>query len=268
MAVSRTAVCTALFFALTVAVGSVGFLARDAIQGFIASTMIYGSRAEWEFVKLREQLAKGELAETAARQQCMTIARESPASPVEVKALTFVATQWPGTDDARIARLELQRAMRLMPVGDLAGCFDTMSLGSGELWRQMADILCERVTAEPNHPRAAKLLSTASYILRPTERDDSAPEQFIRIADMIRDRYATSRDLANFCESLDANGNPAVLKRPFESHLRHIVEVNPHRMVQCSASFALATVIRSHGMERQEEAKRHYEAFLARFDGK
>jgi thiol-disulfide isomerase/thioredoxin len=53
----------------------------------------------------------------------------------------------------------------------------------------------------------------------------------------------------------------------FEPHVRHILDLNQERFVRCAAHFALATIVRVGGIERQEEAKKVYEEFLVEFDG-
>jgi thiol-disulfide isomerase/thioredoxin len=257
----------AVVFGLVAAVAVGGYFARESLEDLIASTLIYESRAEWEFVKLRDQFAKGQLEESVARERGMTIGRENRGSRVGVAAYVFVANTWPETSDAEAALIDLRRAMQRASIDDLASCFDQAHLGNGEQWRPLVGVLLTRVEQEPAHPRAAKLLTAAAGILKPMDRVDAASDELIRIADLVEERYGTSPDLVNFCEHVSNGGEPAGWTRPFEPHVRHVLEVNESRFVRSSALFALATIVRSNGIERQDEAKQLYKEFLDTFDG-
>jgi thiol-disulfide isomerase/thioredoxin len=257
----------AVVVVLVVGVVAVGaYIAKDSIEGLIFST-VYGSRGEWELVKVGKQFAKGELQEPEARGRIMEIASENPGSQAGFGANAFVAMKWPETADAETALVHLQKDAKTMSIDDLASCFDRRHLEGGVGMRPIATILIARVEQEPRHPRAAKLLSEAAIIHKPTDRDVTAPTELVQIADLIQERYATSSDLANFCEIVCNLGDPAGWMRPFEPHVRHILQVNQDRFVQCSAHFALATIVRSNGIERQDEARQIYEGFLNAFDG-
>ncbi|QEG40085.1 Thiol-disulfide oxidoreductase ResA [Roseimaritima ulvae] len=110
-------------------------------------------------------------------------------------------------------------------------------------------------------------MATAAVILKPSDKDVEPSEEMLQVAETIKERYATSPDLANFCEAVSDFGNPKRWTQRFEPHVRHILDVNQDRFVLCSAHFALAAIVRSGGIERQEEAKNVYEEFLAEFSG-
>ncbi len=243
-------------------------MARETLLTWFASTFIYDSRAEWEFMRVRERLAKGQLPATEARTKLIAIARENPGSQTKLGALSFVARKWPSSTEAKTALAELPQAIAELSIGELADSFDQTPLGHGHEWQPLASVLRSRVDREPDHPRAAKLLATASAVLRPSDRDPHPSAELLQLARLVQERYATSPDLVNFCEAVSNIGSPVGWTVPFEPHVRHILEVNQDRFVQCAAQYALATIVRSGGIQRQAEAKELYEEFLAKFDGK
>ncbi len=232
----------------------------------LATTFIYDTRAEWELVKLREQLGKGGLDDSKARDQLMTLAREAPGSQASVLALLFMADRWPETAEAEVAIAELRQAFKTASIDDLASCFDQDLLRGGKNRRSIASVLKLRVEQEPDHPRAAKLLAAAAGILMPPNDSLKPSKELLQIAELVQKRYATSPELVNFCEIVSCHGRPLIWTQSFEPHVRHILNVNPDRFVQCAAHFALASIVRSGGIERQEEARNLYREFLARFD--
>jgi thiol-disulfide isomerase/thioredoxin len=54
----------------------------------------------------------------------------------------------------------------------------------------------------------------------------------------------------------------------FEKHVRIIVEKNQAPLVRVTSRFALASLVRAGGIERQAEAERLFRQFVAEFDGK
>lgn len=244
-----------------------GYVARDALIGLFASTFIYDSSADWEFAKTRQQLGKGHLEETDARDKLIEIARQNPGSQAKFRSLTFVASKWPKSSEATSAIAELPETIDEMSVDDLASCFDTIPVRSGSKWHPVASALLARTEREPEHPRAAKLLAMAAIALRPSAREQDPSDELLRIANLVQERYANSPDLVNYCEAVGNLGDPEGWMHHFEPHMRHILEVNQDRFVRCSAHYALATIVRSGGIKRQGDAMRVYEEFLANFDG-
>ena len=91
--------------------------------------------------------------------------------------------------------------------------------------------------------------------------------EFREVAELIRTKYGSSRDLANFCEIVGIRGQTAAWKFEFEPHLRDILSSNSHRFVCVSAHYALASLVRAGGDARADEARKLHEEFLAKYDG-
>ena len=131
--------------------------------------------------------------------------------------------------------------------------------------------LLDRLKRSPNDAHTAKLLAAICVMCEKSRDNYNAPPtaQFAEAADLIVSKYATSPDIANFCETLgnmDGDSPPGTGK--YERHLRAILKVNQDRFVRCTALMALASVLQSAGESRQTEAEELYKEFLAKFDGK
>jgi len=271
MPLSRRRRVFVILLAIVLALGIGGFLARDALF----FTFVYtGSRADWELMQLRRQVANGDApkSDESVRERCVEIANANPGSRAEVSACLFVAMQWPETAGADLAYDKLLQAAKNVGVDDWSRslndtCPDGRLNGGWERWRRLFTLLIERVRQNSDHPLAAGLLCKAAVATFPDTDAESAPPELHEIAELIRENYATSPDLANFCEVVGNLGESVSWSQPFEPHVRHILDVNQDRFVRCSAHFALASIVRSGGFERQTEARRLYEEFLERFDG-
>lgn len=244
-----------------------GYLAWEPLGSWVAANLIYDGRAEWELQQTRERVAKGEIDDATAIGRCLAIARENSGSWVELATYAYLTEQWPETAEQESVLDAMRRAIQTTPIDELARCFDRRHLGAGPATLPFSNDLVARAQRSPDHPRAAKLLTEAALLLKPDESADAPPVALVQIADLVRERYAASPDLVNLCEAVGNSGAPARWTRPFEPHVRHIVEVNPDRLVRCSAHYALATIVRSHGIDRQDEAVRLYQQHLERFDG-
>lgn len=243
------------------------YVARETLFGVIERTFVYDTYADWELAKLRRGLSKGTLSETEARDSLSEVARQNPGTQAQVGALAFLAKKWPDSAEASKALATLPNAIEGMPVDELANCLERTSFDNGRLWKPIGMALIARVEQQPSHPRSGRLLATAALVLKPSDEDVEPSDELLQVAEMVKERYATSPDIANFCEAVTDFGNPREWMQQFEPHVRHILDVNQDRFVLCSAHFALATIVRSGGIERQEEAKNVYEEFLAEFDG-
>lgn len=243
------------------------YVAREAVVGVIERTFQYDTYADWELAKLRQGLSKGTLSEVEARASLSEVARQNPSTQAQLGALDFLAKKWPSSAEASMALATLPNAIEEMPVDELANCLERTSFDNGHLWKPIGMALIARVEQEPTHPRSGRLLATAALVLKPSDEDLEPSDELLQVAEMIKERYATSPDLANFCEAVSDLGNPRGWMQQFEPHMRHILDVNQDRFVLCSAHFALATIVRSGGIDRQVEAKNVYEEFLAEFDG-
>ena len=129
-------------------------------------------------------------------------------------------------------------------------------------------VLVRRAREHPEHPQAATLLTKACTHFAPDSDAAEAPTSFREIADLIIERYASSPDIANFCEVLGRGDYSPPWAWPFEPHLRQILDVNQDRFVRCSAMIALASLVQASEESRQPEAENLFEQFLAEFDGK
>lgn len=117
----RRLIYVGLVIAAVMAIG--GYFARESLETLIVTTFIYDSRGEWELVKLREQVAKQEMDDSAALRKCMSIARENPGSRVQVAAYAYLANEWPDTAEAKAALVELRQAIQTTSIDDLdASC--------------------------------------------------------------------------------------------------------------------------------------------------
>jgi thiol-disulfide isomerase/thioredoxin len=187
-----------------------------------------------------------------------------------VAAYLFVTKQWPETADAEAAYDNLLQAAKIVDIGHWArslGDIRPVERSESARWQPLAALLIERVRRQPDHPKAARLLCEAAVLNHPKTDVESAPRELHQIAELIQENYATSPDLANFCEVVGNLGDPVSWSQPFEPYVRHILEVNELRFVRCSAHFALASIVRSGGIGRQAETRELYEEFLKRFDG-
>jgi thiol-disulfide isomerase/thioredoxin len=256
--------------AIILALALGGYLARDVLFFAFAYS---GSEADWELMEIRNQIAHGEVddPDEAVRARCLEIARANPGSRAELAAYLFVSKQWPATEDDDVAFKALSDAAKTADIGDweqsLMEVRPNDRRDSMERWRPLAASLIERVQQQPDHPKAARLLCEAAVLVHPDTDLVSAPPELLQVASLIEANYATSPDLANFCEVAGNLGNSVNWSQPFEPHVRRILEVNQDRFVQCSAHFALASIVRSGGASRQDEARQLYEDFLAKFDG-
>lgn len=257
-------------------------------------TFLYsGSRADWELTQLRDEYSRqrfhlGDLRRSpdsvqelvaalkssedwqdAARKRCLDIAKENPGSRSEASALLMASGNWPESDEGKTAYDMLLREAANADIAQWAMAFDQFSTGLNDVekWPPLVAQLIQRVETQPDHPDASWLLCEAGNLIAPDSDAESVPEEFVTIGDLIRDRYAASPGLANFCEHVGGMGDAPGWGRRFEPHMRRILEVNEDRFVRCSAKIALAAIVRSGGVERQPEARQLFEEYLAEFDG-
>ena len=206
-----------------------------------------------------------------ARGLCLEMAAARPGTRAEATALFTAAGYWPETPEGRAAHEQLLRTAATADIHDWATALNDVRINrerEPEHWRPLAARVMQRVEEQPDHPDAAWLLCKAAGLVAPDHYAESIPPEFSAIADRIRDRYAASQGLANFCEQVGGMGNAPAWAPAFEPHVRRILERNQDRFVRCAATFALASIVRAGGVERQAEARRMFEAFLTEFDGK
>ena len=261
-----------VLFAVAVIVCVFGYLERErSIFQFVYAGGSADS-AESELSQLREMVAAGQDASTV-RARSIEIARTNPGTRTELASYLFVASRWPDSAEAEMARGALLKLTDTTGIEVWERVLGETSFGpkaSGELerWCPIAARLTERVRREPDHPRASRLLCGAAALIFPDTECYQAPPELVEIAKLIGEKYAAHAELSNFCEVVSSIGNPASWSRPFEPVVRQILAVNQDRFVRCSAEFALASIVRSCGAMRQDEARQCYVTFLANFDGK
>ena len=247
------------------------------VVGFFALFFTFlHTRADRELYEIRQEIgavrrevngAKLAARETELRQRCLKLAKENPDTEVQLGALYVVAGEWPQTEEGKRALQTLLKVSETASLDYLGKTFDSMHVTHNESMRPLVPVLVRRERENPKHAYAAKLLTEACLLLAPNDSAAAAPDEFTRIANVIVERHATSPKLANFCEKLGRGDWSPQWAQPFESHLRRILEVNKDRFVRCSAKIALASIVQESGADRQPEAAKLYEEFLAEFDG-
>ncbi len=251
---------------LTVGVG--GYLVRETL--FI--TFLYsGSRADWELQQLRNRATfeKEPESDVALMDECLAIAREHPGTRTELAAYLYAEHRWPDQDKGIPVFDELMAAAEDYDLDDWANALNDSRNGASEWerWTPLAARLVDRIEREPDHAAAARLLTELAVLLNPEFAAESAPPELLRIANLVAERFAASPDLANFCEVAADLYSSAHYTKPFEPYVRQILSVNQDRYVRCSASLALASIVRAHGASRQDEARQLYQTFLTEFNG-
>ena len=198
--------------------------------------------------------------------RCVDLARSDPDSAAGLAALCWAALNAPGSAPAKeaLALLRDGRLDRIEP-GTLAMALEAARTASSA---RPLDLVPSVLTMARHHlddPATAKLLT---WVCARQFGDRTATESpsFAEAADLIADRFAASPDISNFCEALGiGTGSPPWAGR-YERHLRTILERNRTRLVRCTASFALASIVEGTGEARQGEAEGLYRRFLRDFD--
>ncbi len=210
------------------------------------------------------EMSEAEMERLAER--CLEIGRKHPGTASGVSAQLTAATLARKTSAGAEAHQEFARQIETADVGALAQAFD-WSLGQFGAISDLAPAILARARTSPDHPRAGRLLAAVCAATRPREAAEP-PAIYAEAADLIAERAAGSPDICHFCEGLGGAGTTPPWAGRFERHLRAILRVNRHRAVRCSAQFALASVVQSTALDRQDEALGLYEQFCAQFDGK
>ncbi len=234
------------------------------------------SRAENAFYEAARNAKTAEARKAAAEKRpkpeafaarYLELARSQPGTPAALAALCWAAGNAPATAPGKEASALLQdgRLDRVDP-GDLLKALEAARTTSETWSRPMLTLFIGVARRNLDRPEAAGLLTRICA----SEFGDSSPEEsktFAEAADLIAERFAASPDISNFCESLGSrNGGPPWAGK-YERHLRTILDRNRTRLVRCTASFALASVVQGAGEARQEEARALYQQFLKDFDG-
>lgn len=254
--------------ALVALVGG-AYLARDRIF----FTFIYrGTRAEWELSQIQWEfrrqslLRTGVAADTAElSRRCAELAESSQGTNAELGALLLLAGYWPETAAGQNAAGRIEALAQTADLKLWSDALQRVDLPAQEGLRPIVVPLIRQVRERSSQTGAALVVTKLCRLVAPDTDVAQAPAEFAELADLIREHYAESPEIANFCEHL-GNSSPT-WALPFEPHLRRILAVNQDRFVRCSAKIALAGLVQSTEAMRQPEAKALYEEFLAEFSG-
>jgi RNA polymerase sigma-70 factor (ECF subfamily) len=200
-------------------------------------------------------------------ERCLKLATSNPDRPVALYALWLAAGNAPDAKagknalallkDGRVSRADPEEVFKAI---NMAGPY------SAEL-PAMAPAVFECVKHRLDHRRAARLLTwvCSSYY---RQNSKEIPPPFAEAAELIVTRFADSPDIYNLCECLGARyGSPAPWAKDYEKALRTILEKNRHRLVRVTAQLSLASIVKSAGESRQEEAVKLFEQVIKDFDG-
>lgn len=240
---------------------------RESVIDWFAGNLLHGSPAEWQLLKTNEQLGLGVIDAPTARRQLIRLANENPRTSEKLQALFTLARRWETSDEGQTALRCLPAAVIESSIRDVATATRRSPADSGPAWYSVADALVQRVHQSPNHPDTGQILSTAASIRIPGDDELVASEELVDLAATIVEVASHSPDLMCFCDRLFNRSHPRPWMRPFEPVMRSILDNNNDRLVRCSATFALGTIIRAGGPERQQEAVAVFEQLLEQFDG-
>lgn len=202
-------------------------------------------------------------------EHCVDLARGRPGSIAGLIALKLVACRSQKTEEGKKAAEALVKQAESADLSVLAKALPFPVNVSTKPVHLVVPIILDRVKKNPDHPLAAKLLATVVCGLAVEDFEGmKAPAEFAEAADLISERYADKPRLQNFCEALGSPGSSPVWAKPFEKHLRILLQKNQHREVRAAASFALASVVATAGESRQLEAEMLYEEAIKNFDGR
>jgi thiol-disulfide isomerase/thioredoxin len=185
----------------------------------------------------------------------------------ELSALCWAVATAPDSSAGR-------RALAMLKDDRIARA-DPRALGNALDWTEgtlrpkgpspLAPLVLERARRCFDDPRAARLLTWVCANEYLSDRPQESPE-FSEAADLLVEHFTDSPDISNFCETLGSvDGGPSWAVK-YENHLLRILEENHTRLVRCTASYALASIVQSGGELRQREAMQLYEQFIRDFD--
>jgi acetyl esterase/lipase len=202
-------------------------------------------------------------------ERCLKLAQTHPGTTAEFAALCWAAGNARDSEVGKKAcDILVNGRIASADLAELAQALDRVHVRREKNLQTLAPTVLERVKKDPEHPRAAWLLTWACATYRGEFEQADAPKVFAEAADLITAQYAHNPDITNFCECLGSmSGGPPWAGR-FETHLRNILKENRDRRVRCAASFALASVVQAAGESRQAEAEELYQRFQKEFDGK
>ncbi|APW60679.1 hypothetical protein [Paludisphaera borealis] len=194
------------------------------------------------------------------------LAEARPDDRGALTGLCWAVVNAPETDAGRraLALLKDERIARADPKA-LGDALERTRTSMPRRPSSLAPLVLARASRCFGDPRAARLLTWVCVNDFGSDRPEESPT-FAEAADMLTDQFADSPDISNFCEVLGSvNGSPTWGGK-YENHLRLILEMNRTRLVRCTASYAMASIVQGAGELRQEEAAQLYEQFIQDFD--
>ena len=210
------------------------------------------------------------VAEQRLAEQCLQVADQHPGSQGALAALYLAASRSPDLDAGKQAFRRLSDSLASVDLGDFERALMASRVESPaakSVFERIAPALIERVKQTPDHPKAAALLARICAKQGYDSQTETSPEHFTEAADLLAAQYADSPDIFNFCEILGGGMHVSPhWGTAFEGHLQTILSKNEHRYVRCTASLATASIVQL-SIDRQAEAEKLYELFLAEYDG-
>ncbi len=197
----------------------------------------------------------------------LKLAQERPKTREELFALCWAVVNAPASEPGKkaLALLEEGRLADAQP-GEIVKALDAARTSQESLPSPLAPLVLQRAERNLDDPAAAGLLTWVCRNFRQSEWPEE-PRLFAEAAALLVDRFADSPGIQNFCECLGSvDGRSPSWAIKYERHLRTIVARNRDRWVLCMAKFALATVVKNSGADRQDEAEQLYESFIKRFE--
>jgi thiol-disulfide isomerase/thioredoxin len=197
----------------------------------------------------------------------LKLADAYPGTKEELIALCWAALNDAGFEAGKkaTARLIGGRIDRATP-DELVKALESARILRSVDQRSLVPAVLARAKKSLDDSHTARLLAWVCCAYMDND-SDKAPEPFTVAADLIVAKFADSPGISNFCEALFQNGGPPWAAE-FEKHLRTIAEKNKTPLVRITSRYALASIVRSKGVDSQGNAEEMFRQFIADFDNK
>lgn len=215
----------------------------------------------------RKLLPDDDLIKTTFADRFLKFSEKHPGTKEELAALFWASLNAPDSDGGKKATTILLggKIANAVP-DDLVYAQNASRTLFGQDPRPFiaATLACAKKSLDD--PQAPRLLA---WVCSSSSRNDinKPPEAFVEAADLIAARFAADPGISHFCESISDYGHPA-WSGQFEKHLRLIVEKNKTPLVMATSRYALASVVRTGGIDNQSSAAELYSQFIAEYEGK
>ena len=190
--------------------------------------------------------------------RCLSLAEMHAQSSVSLPALCWAVINAPTTDAGKkaLARLTDGR-LAGTDLGDLLDALEGARGGNGI---PLVPLVLAAVRRQPDHARAVDALDwiCGSYF---GNESTEVPAPFADAAELILARFASSSNIAGFCESLSFGPPPWAWK--FQKHLQMIADTNRRPWVRSQALLALARIAAMAGEAKQDEALKLFQKCIA-----